>query len=143
MDDLHIGFTGSRFGMAYAQREAVRDLLAVLRKERRNTFHHGDCVGADAEAHDLVRGVWAVEIHPSSISTRRAFCRGAWRVYPVKPPLERNKDIVDACSILIATPGTSTEVQRSGTWATVRYARKQGKEIYIVWPSGKLQHKKA
>lgn len=54
--------------------------------------------------------------------------------YPVKPPLKRNYDIVDACDILLAAPRTLTEELRSGTWATIRYARKTGKKYLILAP---------
>ncbi len=46
--------------------------------------------------------------------------------------LDRNRDIVAAVSILIAAPETDIEEQRSGTWATVRYARKKGIPVVIV-----------
>ena len=55
-----------------------------------------------------------------------------------KPYLDRNKDIVDETNILMACPNKAEEVQRSGTWSTVRYARKVGKAVLIVYPSGKM-----
>jgi predicted Rossmann fold nucleotide-binding protein DprA/Smf involved in DNA uptake len=57
-------------------------------------------------------------------------------VHTPKAPLDRNRDIVDAAAVLIAAPKEMTETLRSGTWATVRYARKQGKQVWIVWPDG-------
>ena len=44
--------------------------------------------------------------------------------------------LVDACEVLLATP-KGPEKLRSGTWATVRYARKVGKRIVIIEPDGK------
>jgi hypothetical protein len=59
-------------------------------------------------------------------------------LYPTRPYLARNKDIVDACTILIATPAQNSEIQRSGTWATVRYAKSKydRSRIVIVRPDG-------
>lgn len=52
-----------------------------------------------------------------------------------KPPLIRNRDIVNAGELLIATPKLDVEEQRSGTWAAIRYARKIGKPIILIYPS--------
>ena len=95
-------------------------------------FRHGDCVGADAEAHELITGLCpTIIIHPCHISTMRAWCK-AQTVLGIKAPLERNHDIVDAVDILIAAPYTNEEQLRSGTWATIRYARKQGKQVIVL-----------
>jgi predicted Rossmann fold nucleotide-binding protein DprA/Smf involved in DNA uptake len=54
--------------------------------------------------------------------------------------LKRNRAIVDGSEILVATPKEEDgEALRSGTWATVRYARKMGRVIYIVRPSGVIE----
>lgn len=107
-------------------------------------YHHGDCRGADEEfhkwitAHDM-RPIKIV-IHLPDNSYKRAFCGSfgnlEWR--PQKPYLDRNLDIVTETDLLIATPKEYTEVLRSGTWSTIRYARKQMKPIYIVYPDGEV-----
>jgi predicted Rossmann fold nucleotide-binding protein DprA/Smf involved in DNA uptake len=48
--------------------------------------------------------------------------------------LERNKDIVSESDFLIAAPDSKKERLRSGTWATVRHARKLGKRVMILEP---------
>jgi hypothetical protein len=50
----------------------------------------------------------------------------------------RNHRIVDMTRVLVACPD-GEERQHSGTWATVRYARKRGKWIIIVYPDGTVR----
>lgn len=45
--------------------------------------------------------------------------------------MKRNDALVEHCDILLAFPETPEEQRRSGTWATVRRARKAGKEVHI------------
>jgi len=129
-----VGFTGTRAGMTAAQAETVRRLLRELRPAE---FHHGDCVGADEQAHALaMRAGVRVIIHPPEYGRHRAWCLGAAAVLDVKPYMERNADIVAACSILIATPQQAGEIVRSGTWATVRRGRKADRLLHVVAPDG-------
>ena len=120
----HIGFTGTQKGMTEAQIKRVGHLLVL----HSGVVHHGDCTGADAQCHDLALMTGhAVEIHPPTNERARAWKKGAAHMHPAKPYLVRNHDIVDAVQMLIATPKTATEELRSGTWATVRYARTQAR----------------
>ena len=102
-------------------------------------FVHGDCVGADADAHEVARsiGVWT-ELRPCNLRSQRAFCQEADHTWPVKPPLERNRDIVNSVDVMFACPSGFEEEQRSGTWATMRYARKHNRVLVIIWPDGTL-----
>lgn len=134
----HIGFTGTQQGVS----ECQRDVLSRWFAQRPGcTLHHGDCIGADATAHqEAIKAGWCVEIHPPDIDRKRAFCEGAAVVHPLAPYLIRNVRIVDACEVLIATPKEETgEELRSGTWATVRAARKTGRRIVIIRPSGRVE----
>ena len=120
-----MGFTGSREVMTDRQKETFRQILP---KCGPTEFHHGDCLGADAEAHAIVKSCCATArliIHPPSSDSLRAFCQGDAHL-PPKPYLARNQDIVDECEVLVAAPKTTEEQLRSGTWATIRYARKRG-----------------
>ena len=125
-----IGFTGTRKGMTARQKEELRNLLLPS-----DQFHHGDCLGADTEAHAIAReiGCSSIVIHPSDLVDQRAFCNGDI-VRRVKAPLTRNRIIVYNATFLIAAPATSHEVLRSGTWATIRYARDAGKHMRILEP---------
>lgn len=132
----HVGFTGTRTGLTLEQRTNLRKELRQLRMNGATVFHHGDCIGADAEAHDIAKALgFALEIHPPSDPKARAYkgCCDAL-IHGVKPYLDRNCDIVDAAEVLVACPSTRAEQLRSGTWATVRYARKTGKILRMVMP---------
>jgi hypothetical protein len=101
-------------------------------------LHHGDCIGADAMAHHIADTFFmSIVVHPPDNSAARANCTARWGQATwrdPKPYLERNKDIVDSCEFLIACPKGRIEERRSGTWATVRYARNTGKPVIILEP---------
>ncbi len=131
----HVGFTGTRQGMTLPQQEAVFQLLTRFGTA---AVHHGDCVGADAQFHEIVRKYSRqiqIFIHPSTIQTQRAGCLGD-AYYNALPPLDRDTMIVQCSSVLIAAPKDRTEQIRSGTWATVRRARSAGKPVFFAWADG-------
>lgn len=115
-----IGFTGTRRGMTPLQREMVASLLRGAVADGATAFHHGCAVGADTEAAGIAVKVGLVPVeHPAGDA-----------------PLKRNREIVAASDYLVAAPFQSREVLRSGSWATVRYARAAGIPIAIVQPDG-------
>jgi hypothetical protein len=125
--------------MTEAQRMTVDRLLAELLP---SLVLHGDCVGADAQFHNLAKTHRiGVSIYPGVPlgDSRRAGCQGYVSLWPVKSFIARNHDIVDSSDSLIAVVSGYAELLRSGTWATVRYARKLGKPIRIVWPDGSVK----
>ena len=129
----HIGFTGTRKGLTTKQKYKISNLFE---DHPDSVLHHGDCVGADAQAHDLaIYHEFLIYIHPPISSKYRAFKIGNFSHKPL-PYLTRNKKIVDTTDFLIACPSGYKEKLRSGTWSTVRYARKKGKKIVIIYPSG-------
>ena len=118
--------------MTANQLVAVAELLDKLAP---TAVHHGDAVGADAEFDYMAkcRKVRRVA-HPSNKRNQRSSC-DCEVVREEKAPLARNRDIVDHCQHLIAAPGSVAE--RSGTWATVRYAT--GKiDVTVVYPNGQV-----
>ena len=131
-DHMIVGFTGTQIGMTPFQLKRVRKILTDLAPK---ALHHGDCVGADAEAHEIALSLDIPIIgHPPLKSSKQAFCRGFEELRDPKPYLERNHDIVDECHVLIAAPATPHQRRRSGTWATYRYAHKTWKPTYLVYP---------
>lgn len=136
--------------MTIKQAAVVEEWLAFMQRNEADvcTIHHGDCVGADADAHAIARALgFRVVIHPPVDPEHRAFCEApassscasdgvAW----VEPNthFKRNRDIVNACSLLLATPHVQPLPDRGGTVYTIGYARKVGKRVVIVWPDGTL-----
>lgn len=125
---------------------------ALVRDYQPTEFHHGCCVGADEETACNVhfarrlpqnQEAWGsrckIHAHPSDLKGMVSDLAKEVSdvVMPSKAPLDRNKTIVNACDVLIACP-KGPEEQRSGTWATVRYARKQGKRIMVIESDGTI-----
>lgn len=127
----HVGFTGTQRGMEPNQLSVVRFFFTKF-----HVLHHGDCIGADAEAHFTARRKgMAIHRHPPDNPSKRAFCDFDWDE-PELPYLDRNRQIVKHAALLVAAPGEFTEQLRSGTWTTIRYARKMEKSLVIVYPDG-------
>lgn len=133
-DTVRVGFTGTRHGMTAAQKATVWELL---RYDEVTEVHHGDCVGADGDFHDICHGKWPVIIHPPLDPKLRAWCDGDR--LPEKHYLERNRDIVAACDWLIATPKEARDTG-GGTWYTIKRAIDTGRLVTIVWPDGTAEH---
>jgi len=133
---MRVGFTGTQLGMSPAQFHAF---CRVYRSLAPTEFHSGDCIGSDEEAHCFAESqdAWTV-IHPPDDSSKRAFCKGD-EIRPPKPYLERNKDIVSDSECMIAAPRQFKEIRISGTWATIRYARKAGRKIFIIFRDGNVE----
>lgn len=132
---MNIGFTGTRKGMTPAQRRSVIEVMQRISPAPVEA-HHGACVGADAEFHRICwkLGVGVV-LHPSDVVGWSAICEGYVLRHEPRPPLKRNRDIVDEVELLIAAPG-GAEVRRSGTWSTIRYAKSVGVRVILVLPDG-------
>lgn len=137
---MKIGFTGTRNGMTEYQKE---EFVKLIKSLDITEFHHGDCIGADMEAHDLVvihKNNIKMFSHPSNLKFLRAYCESF--IEKEKPLLERNKDIVNETELLIACPDTYFETyfeyKRSGTWSTIRYAKNQKKKYVIIFPDGNI-----
>lgn len=137
--NLTIGFTGTQNGMTDKQiEECYLFLVEATRIYNTNQLMvvHGACVGADhqfdsiAKEFNIVRGYY-----PSNIQRKQAKLEsGAMALGMPDTPLQRNHLIVAASQIILAAPKESSEVLRSGTWATIRYARKSNKLLKIFEP---------
>lgn len=133
-----MGITGTRT-MPTASQE---HMLAKLIKDTRGLteLHHGCCLGADAMSHHyaLRYGV-PVVIHPPTNARAMAVLRDERDRLVARTYKQRNQAIVDACDWLVALPKHPEWDERSsasGTWQTIRMARKQGRHITIIYGNG-------
>lgn len=158
MSVLHYAFTGTQGQHTREQKDALNQLFRELKYSALELgfvvhLHHGVCVGLDNLADRLafLNGITR-ELHPGinpkypqDISKRAMGCylRMGFILHEAKPFLVRNKEMVDVVgSTLIAAPaqnGLEYEQVRSGTWSTIRYARKKSKNIIYVWPDGRVE----
>jgi len=147
--NANIGFSGTQSGMSWDQKA---NLVQFLRMYHCITFVHGDCTGADAEAHKIAEKYFEtllahdehcepkIVVHPALNPMKRAYVLGRKHeflvggflqdgiIYDQVAPqkyLDRNKRIVDTTDILLACPKEQEMTMRSGTWATIRYAWSQ------------------
>jgi len=126
-----IGFTGTRRGMTGDQAATVARILRRLYKGGHQEFHHGGEPHSDAQAAELAEIIgYKVVVHPGGNA---------------KQNIKRNHEIVDVSRVMIAAPFGDSEVLRSGTWATIRYANGHLNYAYppggprpmlVVWPDG-------
>lgn len=127
---MKIGMTGTRHGATESQLSWFRQSLLMLDATE---LHHGDCVGADAQAHQIARDLGLRVVgHPPIKEELRAFCE----CDELREPddyLVRNRHIVQETEILLALPQGPEEV-RSGTWSTVRYAQSHSRRVLINLP---------
>lgn len=136
----HFGVTGTQNGLNTVQIANVKDVLAKLMYTGFEYMHNGKCIGAD---HDLAI-LWdqiggKVCWHPptNAYKMTQLLFNGETSELPA-PYLDRNKVIVDRSRVLVACPKETTEQLRSGTWATIRHARRTNKKRIIIYPDGNV-----
>jgi hypothetical protein len=135
---MKIGFTGTRNETTLEQRSAFRIRFDRLKPPSPVELHHGCCLGADEDAMSIGAYRHVVGHPPTDRSFWSSYANDlSNEVREPKPYLERNKAIVDETNELWAMP-EGPEVMRSGTWATIRYARKLKRPIAIFWPDGSV-----
>jgi len=132
-----LGFTGTRLGMQFRQRQTLEVLMHIFKPDE---VHHGDCIGSDEQFHRIAQQMHRrIIIHPPENPKLRANCIGGIEVFP-KPYMERNRDIVSASDIMLATPAGQEE-QHSGTWLTIRAAKGMKKDVIVIYPGGDVEYR--
>lgn len=134
----HLAFTGTKDGITKAQQLELHRQLCRFRDDGFLWMHNGDCVGADYEAANIWYGYNGyVQLHPPIKEGYRANFSKARVVCETRDYLVRDKHMVECSELLIATPkGFAEEMRGSGTWATIRYARKLRLRRLIIYPNG-------
>lgn len=134
-----VGGTGTRAGMTTPQR---RMAISLLQEFHPTTIHLGDCVGVDDQLRVMCQENFpSVQTigHPPIDERYRAF----GYFHEIRPPrdyLARDRAIVQESSLIMGFPKEITERKRgSGTWYTIRFARKLELPLVIVWPDGTIK----
>lgn len=131
---MRIGFTGTRDGMTEHQKRTVDDLLAFHQPD---WVHHGSCVGADYDFHQIARRLSIKIKGHLPINTSLMAKLDFDDENEPKSYLKRNADIVNETDWLIACPKESSKQFKGGTWWTFHYANTRGLPITVIWPDGK------
>ena len=140
MVEKTIAMTGTRQmeTLTVTQLEHFARCLSLYKEQGFGVFRHGDCVGADEKGHQIAVSLgYRVYIHPPTQPTHRAFCESLFVVQPAEY-LFRNQAMVNQCDVLLALPKLNREQKRSGTWMTIRMARKINLPIVIFYPDGHI-----
>lgn len=129
----HVGFSGTREGMNDFQKDKVACWLKefMLRSQVAEDvwFHHGDCIGADAEAHMIAQEYgYYIHKHPP-LDEKYSAHMSCDKEDPPYSYHGRNQRIVKACDVLIATP---KRVSGGGTWYTIQCAINMKKPHIII-----------
>jgi hypothetical protein len=137
VNTLNIGFTGTKRGMTLFQESWLYSTLDAYSAEPgERWFLHGDCVGADFNAADIAfRLGFKIWVFPPVNEKFRGKYYNVNRAEAPAKYLVRDHAIVDNCDFLIGMPGDNYEMRRSGTWASIRYAKKLDKPVWVCYPS--------
>jgi hypothetical protein len=133
-----VGFSGTRLSIrARPQADAIIDILKKVSTFR--GFVTGACVGVDALVGESLIDEYPEKWHLVIVPADRSRIVAWWRQFPNHPTLrvhemppgtdyaDRNFQIVAASSQLVAFPGFAEDDERSrrsGTWQTIRMARR-------------------
>lgn len=128
-----IGFTATRSGGSSTQLRELRRILTE-RFTPDAVFCHGDCIGGDAEGHDIAKAIgYDIHIFPPSISTYRAWKDDGAVIHRQGSYHARNQELVDRCQFLIVMPpGAQEDCPRSGTWMTYRMALRANRQHVVI-----------
>jgi hypothetical protein len=128
---IKVGITGTRFGMNDLQFEQVSQFLSEY-FEAGAEFHHGNCVGVDAEAALIAKEIgYLIVSHPGPINCKHQSNVGGDVIMPPQTHFKRNRNIVDTCDGLMVVPLQNEHQPRGGTWYTYDYAVKIAKPIWF------------
>jgi hypothetical protein len=136
---LVVGLTGTRGGMTLEQAATAAAWFAERHGQIRE-LHHGDCVGVDAEIHDMIREVdprvWIVG-HPPTDGKMRAGCECDQTRSP-RASAECIRYVAGESAVVLALPARSREQTSDPVWRAVAYTRNIRKRVDLILPDGTL-----
>jgi hypothetical protein len=147
---LNIGISGSRQFTPEPQRARFTGTLGKITRTYPGivVIHHGCCTGIDELAHAVGRKTDGCQIfgYPGTDARGKSPYRmrdreGFAKIFPPAVYSERNRAIVAASTFLIGAPlypEDDPRSLRSGTWQTIRYARKTRKPVITINSDGEL-----
>lgn len=140
MNQPILTFSGTRNGMTESQLRACENILKALQPAR---VRHGGCHGADREFHVIARD-YPRYIHPGDRGQQLWAVKEGFLVptrdfvfEPTENHIQRDKLMIDLSTHVLATPkGVVEQMRGSGTWVSIRYAKKLKRPLFVVWPDG-------
>ncbi len=118
-----VGVTGTQSGMTVEQASSFEGYLEKLTLDGyRVNLVHGEAQGVDIQAADIAYDLGIATTTPDTQTGHFA----------------RNREIVDRCDLLIVIPWQDEWQPEGGTWYTHDYAKKQGVEVLVIWPSAEV-----
>lgn len=144
-DVFKFGFTGSSEPSTDWQKKTLEALLQFYVGEKVAECHNGQCINADEDCYNvIVRSIPHVRVvfHPPTNQSKMFKVKLRAHDQKRKPLdyLKRNLRIVAESDYLFAMPKSVNEELRSGTWATVRYARNANMPICLIFPNGSIRY---
>ncbi len=126
---MKLGFTATQGGLTAWQKTMARTRMVKLKPV---AVVHGGCIGGDDQIDEIAAELGIIRIifpstHPTKALPKDHFQRRVGSVViwnEADEPLKRNVKIVKTVDMLIGCPQQPKETVRSGTWATIRQARK-------------------
>lgn len=141
---MKIGFLGTLRGFTPLQRDAFIDLIKSMDIDE---FHHGDCIGSDEQAHDIIRLIapgCEINIHPPAAELHRAHCEGDVDFMELNY-IKRNYEIIDFADIIIACPDEGIDRSRrtgpNNPWRALEYVDDMEKHTFIISKTGEIEER--
>lgn len=136
-------FTGTRKGLSNDQLLSLDFIVVRLRQQGYTVHHNGLAIGADTVALYVARKERFYTVgHPVRHKDQNRSLRGMCNeLRPVwGKPIDRNHNMVNESQLVVACPFEKEEqIRGSGTWATMRYAKRKGRSLCVIWPDGSVE----
>ena len=138
---MQVGITGARAGITVHAGNTFENIMVKMHTVIKHV-HHGDCKGADEDAHRFFETNYRdikIVIHPPPKNLKkelRAFCKAHETKKALPTFKQRNEEIVECTNLLIAFAPTKEVDRNSGTWECILHALKLKKPTIIIFKDG-------